>query len=125
MLTIDGQREAHQALHDGAHEVADGKWGATGGGGYALVDVVPRSWTHLLAIVGGRPLDPDLDTPASWRDHVRTALGVQAPFRMTDGRDPGFRAWSEGINPEPPLDRTIKAVQSGRASCRERVCQDG
>ncbi|NYG58899.1 acetoin utilization protein AcuC [Nocardioides daedukensis] len=111
MLTIDGQRAAHQALHDVAHEVTDGKWVATGGGGYALVDVVPRSWTHLLAIVGGRPLDPGLETPTSWRDHVRLSLGVQAPFRMTDGRDPGFRDWSEGINPEHPLDRTIKAVR--------------
>ena len=32
--------------------------GVTGGGGYALVDVVPRAWTHLLAIVGGRPARP-------------------------------------------------------------------
>src|SRR3546814_20319398 len=103
MLTIDGQRAAHQALHDVAHEVADGKWVAPGGGGYALVDVVPRSWTHLLAIVGGRPHDPDLDTPASWRDHVRTALCVQAPLRMTAGPDPDLRDRSGGINPEPPV----------------------
>ena len=25
---------------------------------YAIVDVVPRAWSHLLAVVGGRPLDP-------------------------------------------------------------------
>ena len=34
-----------------------------GGGGYALVEVVPRSWTHLLAEIGGAPLDPATATP--------------------------------------------------------------
>ena len=41
MLTVDGQRAAYLALHDLAHEVAGGRWVATGGGGYALVEVVP------------------------------------------------------------------------------------
>ena len=58
MLSVDGQRAAYLALHDLAHEVAGGRWVATGGGGYALVDVVPRAWTHLLAAVSGPPLDP-------------------------------------------------------------------
>ena len=61
MLTVDGQRAAYLALHDLAHEVCDGRWVVTGGGGYALVEVVPRAWTHLLAIVGGRPLDPETE----------------------------------------------------------------
>ena len=62
MLTVDGQRASYLALHDLAHEVCEGRWVATGGGGYAVVDVVPRSWTHLLAIVGGvaaRPVSGD------------------------------------------------------------------
>src|SRR3954468_19924748 len=90
-LTVDGQRAAYLALHDLAHEVCDGRWVATGGGGYARVEVVPRAWTHLLAIVGGSPLDPLTDTPDVWRDHVRTALGRVAPYRMTDGRTPAYR----------------------------------
>ena len=65
MLTVDGQRATYLALHDLAHEVAGGRWVATGGGGYAVVDVVPRAWTHLLAIVGGLPLDPATPTPAA------------------------------------------------------------
>ena len=51
MLSVDGQRAAYLALHDLAHEVADGRWVVTGGGGYALVDVVPRAWSHLLGVV--------------------------------------------------------------------------
>lgn len=112
MLTVDGQRAAHLALHDLAHEVADGKWIVTGGGGYALVDVVPRSWTHLLAVVGGRPLDPAIETPGGWREHVRASMGRTAPFRMTDGRNPAYRDWSEGYDPETWLDRAIHATRT-------------
>ena len=76
MLSVDGQRASYLALHDLAHEVCGGKWVVTGGGGYALVEVVPRAWTHLLAVVGGQPLDPDTDTPdvvARLRPRARSA----------------------------------------------------
>ncbi len=111
MLTVDGQRAAYLALHDLAHEVCDGRWVATGGGGYALVDVVPRAWTHLLAIVAGaaaRPADRD---PGGWRDHVRTSLGRVAPVRMTDGRTPTYRDWRDGYDPDTWLDREIHATR--------------
>src|SRR5579875_2227858 len=48
-LTVDGQRAAHAAIHALAHETASGRWLLLGGGGYAHVQVVPRTWTHLLA----------------------------------------------------------------------------
>ncbi|MDP3967315.1 MAG: acetoin utilization protein AcuC [Nocardioides sp.] len=111
MMTVDGQRAAYLALHDLAHEVCGGKWVATGGGGYAIVDVVPRAWTHLLAIVAGRPLDPKTATPEGWRDHVRTLLGRTAPFRLTDGRTPAYRDWSGGYDPDTWLDRAIHATR--------------
>ena len=111
-LTVDGQRAAYLALHDLAHELTDGRWVATGGGGYALVNVVPRAWTHLLAIVGGHPLDPATETPESWRDHVRTSLGRTPPHRLTDGRTPAWRDWAEGHDPSTWLDRAIHSTRS-------------
>ena len=57
-LTIDGQRAAHAAIHQLAHETAGGRWLLTGGGGYELVQVVPRTWTHLLAEAAGQPGRP-------------------------------------------------------------------
>ncbi|HET6627466.1 MAG TPA: acetoin utilization protein AcuC [Nocardioidaceae bacterium] len=111
MLTVDGQRAAHEALHQLAHEVCDGRWVVTGGGGYAIVDVVPRSWTHLLAIVGGTPLDPLTPTPDDWREYVQTLLGRTAPARLTDGRTPAFRDWSDGYDPGTWLDRAIHATR--------------
>jgi acetoin utilization protein AcuC len=111
MLTVDGQRAAYLALHDLAHEVADGRWVVTGGGGYSIVDVVPRAWTHLLAIVGGRPLEPATETPDAWREHVQTRLGRVAPYRLTDGRDPVYRDWTEGYDPDTWLDRAVHATR--------------
>src|SRR3954466_2767228 len=110
-LSVDGQRASYLALHDLAHEAAGGRWVALGGGGYAVVDVVPRSWTHLLAVVGGAPLDPETAVPASWRAHVEETLGRTAPLRMTDGRDPAYRAWAEGYDPATWLDSSILATR--------------
>ena len=101
MLTVDGQRAAYLALHDLAHEVSDGKWVVTGGGGYAVVDVVPRAWTHLLAIVGGAPARPaDRRPPRRGGSTSQHAAGARpAPYRMTDGRTPAYRDWSQGLRP--------------------------
>lgn len=110
-LTVDGQRASYLALHDLAHGVAQGRWVAFGGGGYAVVDVVPRAWTHLLAAVGGRPLDPETTTPESWREHVRELLAVAAPRTLGDGRPAGYRDWREGYDPASWLDRQINATR--------------
>ena len=111
MLTVDGQRAAYLALHDLAHELCGGRWVATGGGGYALVDVVPRAWCHLLGIVSGVPLDPRTATPQAWREHVHERLGRIAPTLLTDGRTPRYRDWREGYDPDTWLDRAIHATR--------------
>jgi acetoin utilization protein AcuC len=113
-LSVDGQRAAALALHDLAHETAGGRWVALGGGGYAVVDVVPRTWTHLLGVVGGRPLDPTLATPESWLAMVRERLGRAAPAALGDlggGREPSYRPWEEGYDPDTWLDREVLATR--------------
>ncbi|HVT21385.1 MAG TPA: acetoin utilization protein AcuC [Mycobacteriales bacterium] len=89
LLTVDGQRAAHAKLHDLAHELCAGRWLATGGGGYELVQVVPRSWTHLLAVTTGEPLAVTTETPDDWREFVRRRTGRTAPTRMTDATPQG------------------------------------
>lgn len=110
-LSVDGQRAAYLAIHELAHEVCDGRWVAFGGGGYAVVEVVPRAWSHLLAIVGGRPIEPATLVPEGWREHVNGLLGQIAPRRMTDGGDPTYRGWGEGYDPATWLDRQINATR--------------
>lgn len=112
MLSVDGQRASYLALHELAHEVCGGRWVATGGGGYEIVDVVPRSWSHLLAIVGGIPLDPGTETPDAWRLEVMERLHRGAPGRMGDGRDPVYRDFSDGVDPDSWLDRAITESRS-------------
>ncbi|GIH76325.1 acetoin utilization protein AcuC [Planobispora longispora] len=111
MLSLDGQRAAYAALHELAHETAGGRWIVTGGGGYELVQVVPRAWTHLLAEVAGRPLDPATATPPEWRGLVRERTGQTPPLRMTDGRNPEFQDFAGGYDPADPIDRAILATR--------------
>ncbi|MFI5907380.1 acetoin utilization protein AcuC [Dactylosporangium sp. NPDC051541] len=110
-LTVDGQRAAYLALRDLAQEVAGGKWVASGGGGYALVECVPRAWTHLLAVMTGDELDPATATPAEWRDlAARRRPGAPVPATMTDGGDTGYMPWVPGESPDA-VDRTIMATR--------------
>jgi acetoin utilization protein AcuC len=111
LVSVDAQRLAHVGLHDLAHEVCDGRWLATGGGGYELVRVVPRSWTHLLAAAVGAPIDPGTDTPQDWRDYVKVRSGTTAPLRMTDGRDPHWRAYDDNPGTET-VDAAISATRA-------------
>jgi acetoin utilization protein AcuC len=110
-LTVDGQRASYAALHRFAHEFCDGRWVATGGGGYALVDVVPRAWTHLLAELVGHTVDPSTNTPNDWRSHVVTLLGRPAPVRMTDGGVTAYDDWANGYDPADWLDRAVTATR--------------
>lgn len=111
MLSVDGQRASYLALRELAEEVCGGKWVATGGGGYAVMDVVPRAWAHLLSIVAGHPIDPETPTPTQWRERIEHLRGLPGPQRMTDGRATEYRAWEQGYDPASWLDRSIHATR--------------
>jgi acetoin utilization protein AcuC len=111
-LSIDGQRAAHAAIHALAHDLAGGRWLLTGGGGYDLVRVVPRSWTHLLAEAAGQPIDPRTPTPARWRDYVALRTSVTAPEYMTEGAPAVFKPFESGYDPGHPADQAIIATRN-------------
>jgi acetoin utilization protein AcuC len=111
-LTVDAQRLAQVMLHDLAHELCDGRWLLTGGGGYALVQVVPRTWTHLLAIAAGTPVDPATETPVKWRELARSLTGETAPVAMTDGGAARYVSFSSGMDPGDPVDRAIMRTRT-------------
>jgi acetoin utilization protein AcuC len=95
-LTVDGQRASYEALHALAHELAGGRWLALGGGGYQVVEVVPRSWTHLIATAVGTPLEPGRPTPADWRRLAHDRTGQRAPEVMGEGASTAHRVWHPG-----------------------------
>lgn len=111
-LSVDAQRSAQVMLHELAHELCDGRWLATGGGGYALVQVVPRTWTHLLAVAAGAPLDPEMATPLQWRELAWSLAGERAPLTMTDGTAARYVAFASGMDPGDPVDRAIMRTRS-------------
>ena len=112
MLSVDGQRAAHAALHSLAHEVCGGRWVAVGGGGYDVVQVVPRSWTHLLAVATGDPLPAATAVPDGWRKLVATRSRQAPPTSMGDGEEPSYVAWEPGEgDADSPLDRAVTATR--------------
>lgn len=106
-LSVEGQRASMLAVSSLAEELCGGRWVSAGGGGYSVKNVVPRTWTHLLAVVGGQPLDPATLIPDSWRQ----PLGAGVPESMGDGADAGYRPFEEGYNPASRLDQAIIATR--------------
>lgn len=110
-VSVDAQRVASVLLHDLAHEVSDGRWVALGGGGYAILDVVPRTWSHLVGVASHRPVDPATPLPTTWLDAVRQRYGREAVPWMTDHEPATFRPWSRGYDPADDVDRAIRATR--------------
>ena len=69
-------------IHDLAHELCDGRWVATGGGGYDIWRVVPRAWTALWGAVSHQAL-PD-EVPEDWLARWRKKSPVKLPHLMRD-----------------------------------------
>lgn len=124
-LTVDGHRAIYRRLRDLAGETAGGAWLATGGGGYGLFRVVPRSWTHLLATVLDRDVPAGRAVPAGWTAHAAGLTDQPLPTTMTEGATTAYEAWggdsaervdarivetrravfpSHGLDPDDPRD---------------------
>lgn len=100
-----------------ADEVCEGRWLALGGGGYAVIDVVPRSWAHLIAIATGEPIEATAPLPEAFlaaAEAARAEHGLSPePGIVTfgDGRPLAVRDWEQGFDPEDDLDRAVQAVR--------------
>ncbi|GAB2672451.1 acetoin utilization protein AcuC [Gordonia jinhuaensis] len=122
-LTVDGQRSAMLTMRDLADTHCDGRWLAVGGGGYGVVDVVPRSWTHLIGAVLRRDIDPATPIDESWcaRAHaaateLNPAYTAEPVAVMTDGGDTDYVAWDGDAGADPPDGVSERAQQSTDAA---------
>lgn len=89
-LSVDDFEQIVARLHRLAHDVCEGRWVATGGGGYQLVQVVPRAWTMAFAEMTGQSLPVDI--PMTWQETARRLTGQTAPSSFVDPvytADPG------------------------------------
>jgi acetoin utilization protein AcuC len=110
-LSVDAQRRTALMVHELAHSTAEGRWVLVGGGGYQRVQVVPRTWTHLLAVAAGQPVEPATPTPQAWRKLATELTGQDAPSSMTDGEAAAFTPVTSGFDPADPVDRSILSTQ--------------
>ncbi|MBC3843688.1 acetoin utilization protein AcuC [Streptacidiphilus sp. 4-A2] len=110
-VTVDAQRAVAVSVAELAEQHAQGRWLALGGGGYEVVGVVPRSWTHLVAIAAGHPIDPLTPTPEDWRAEVLRRTRRRAPDRMTDGAHGVWKDFDGGYDPANRLDQAVLATR--------------
>ncbi|MHA7221354.1 acetoin utilization protein AcuC [Arthrobacter sp. RHLT1-20] len=114
-ISVDGQREAAAAIGNLAARYCDNRWISTGGGGYNVITVVPRSWSHLIGIAAGRPVPLRTPVPADWRAYVKdkygAKYGVEPPGMMGDDVDLWWRSWEVGFDPNDEVDRTVMATR--------------
>lgn len=112
-VSMDAMAVASGWVAELAEDYAEGRWVALGGGGYELIDVVPRAWTHLIGVVTGRPVDPKTPVPSSWHEHVEEVYGREGPALMgdRDGRPIRFGRWEDGYHPDDPVDSAIMATR--------------
>ncbi|MFC0675872.1 acetoin utilization protein AcuC [Brachybacterium hainanense] len=116
-VSLEAQREAMILMREMADAHTGGRWLALGGGGYSVFDVVPRSWTHLLAVATGEPLDPAAPLPPEYLAGARRLLGTmglgEARIGETfgDGRALAPRPWIGGYDPQDDLDRAVQAAR--------------
>lgn len=114
-ISVDGQREAATAIGNLAARYCGNRWISTGGGGYNVVSVVPRSWSHLIAIAAGRPVPLRTPVPEDWRSYVRdkygARFGVEPPELMGDDVDLWWRSWEVGFDPNDAVDRSVMATR--------------
>ncbi len=110
-VSLDAQRTVAASIAELAERHAGGRWLALGGGGYAVADVVPRAWTHLVAIAAGQPIAPETPTPEDWRAEVFRRTGQRAPERMTDGMSGSWKDFEDGYDPADRLDQAVLATR--------------
>ncbi len=73
-LTTAVYRWAAVQIHALAHELCEGRWVATGGGGYGWARAVPRIWTLWFAEMAGAARDVDDELPQLWVDEAHGRL---------------------------------------------------
>jgi acetoin utilization protein AcuC len=81
-LTTTDYTAIASRLHRLAHEHADGRWVAVGGGGYQIVRVVPRAWTIYFAELSGGQLPHEL--PWDWLHEAEDMTHVRPPTTFED-----------------------------------------
>jgi len=88
--TLNGFASLDSRLHELVHEVCDGRWLGSGGGGYQAYTVVPRAWTRLMAEMTDQVLAEPL--PEEWRELCGRYAENGVPLTLTGDEPPKIEA---------------------------------
>jgi acetoin utilization protein AcuC len=83
-LTTRAYRECAKELHALAHRAADGRWVATGGGGYQWARVVPRAWTLYFAEMADALDDLPDELPEGFIEEAERRAEGAAPTTFSE-----------------------------------------
>ncbi len=101
-VTTTAMGEAARLVDELAHRHARGRWLATGGGGYDVYRVVPRTWA--LTWLAGAHREVPTATPIEWRERwsAEAARYGQAPLPVQ---------FTDAPNAGRPMDSAAQAVE--------------
>jgi acetoin utilization protein AcuC len=106
-VTTTAMGEAARLVDVMAHRHAGGRWLATGGGGYDVYRVVPRSWG--LVWLAGAHREVPVAIPEAWRERW---AGEAARY----GQSPLPRAFNDQPNAGEPVDAAQRAAETRSAA---------
>ena len=125
-LTVDGHRASYVAVRELADELCEGRLIAVGGGGYQLIRVVPRSWTHLIATMLDRDIPTGTAIPREWQE-LAAAGGTtdRVPDSMSDDGEPTFTKWEGSMSGaeagDPAVDRATARLDQAILDTRRSI----
>ncbi|MDQ0112950.1 acetoin utilization protein AcuC [Paenibacillus harenae] len=103
-------REIPAIIHELAHDYADGKWIALGGGGYDIWRVVPRAWALVWLTMIEHPITTDLQEagggtplPADWLGQWSASSPHELPSH-----------WMDDLTFIPPIPRRDEITLKNR-----------
>ena len=113
-VTTTAHGKAARLVDAVAHRFAEGRWLATGGGGYDAYRVVPRTWA--LTWLAGAHRESPAEMPATWRDRwadeaARYGQGP-LPERFDDAPNAGV-PYDDSQEASEQRAETLAAIQRG------------
>lgn len=113
VLTTRPMQAAAELTHSLAHELCEGRWVATGGGGYRPRHVLPRAWAAVWAVMSGRTVPETL--PEAWRSQVAVPPDDPLPTRFHDLAEPNPREGLAGRINAATLERLVEILARVRS----------
>lgn len=110
-LSIEAMTASYQSLREYAETFSQGRWIATGGGGYNPIDVVPRAWAQLIAVMSDQDLPAATPMPEGYVQLVRERLGCGVPPFLGDGVEFTRQDPQQGRDPGSDIDMAIRATE--------------